>query len=204
MEVVVAYEIKFLDGRVQEFDTLVGVDLYGANLKRADLRGVDLEGADLRRADLRGADLEGANLRGANLGGADLGGADLRGADLGGVNLGVANLRRADLRGANLGGANLYGADLRGADLRGANLYGVNLTFTKGIMSATLGKHLAVAFVFEERKYVKIGCKTLTVEEWLSGFEDIGRAENYSDIDIKLYVSFIKFISTVPLNIFKA
>ena len=164
MEVVVAYEIKFLDGRVQEFDTLVGVDLYGANLKRADLRGVDLEGADLRRADLRGADLEGANLRGANLGGADLG----------------------------------------GADLRGANLYGVNLTFTKGIMSATLGKHLAVAFVFEERKYVKIGCKTLTVEEWLSDFEDIGRVENYSDIDIKLYVSFIKFISTVPLNIFKA
>ncbi|MDY7383450.1 pentapeptide repeat-containing protein [Acinetobacter baumannii] len=46
----------------------------------ADLRGADLYGADLRGANLRGADLYGADLRGANLRGADLYGADLRGA----------------------------------------------------------------------------------------------------------------------------
>jgi len=43
-----------------------------ANLWGADLREADLSGANLWGADLSGADLRGANLRGANLGGADL------------------------------------------------------------------------------------------------------------------------------------
>jgi uncharacterized protein YjbI with pentapeptide repeats len=72
----------------------------------------DLWGANLRGANLREANLWGANLRGANLWGADLRGADLRGA----------NLWEADLRGANLRGAKLWGADLRGANLWGADL----------------------------------------------------------------------------------
>jgi len=59
-----------------------GADLWGANLREADLGGANLGGADLREADLWGADL-----RGANLGGADLWGADLREADLGGADL---------------------------------------------------------------------------------------------------------------------
>jgi len=69
-------------------------DLWGANLRGADLRDANLEGANLRGADLRDANLEGANLRGAILWG-------------------------AILRDANLEGANLRGANLRGADLRG-------------------------------------------------------------------------------------
>jgi uncharacterized protein YjbI with pentapeptide repeats len=80
-------------------------NLYGANLREADLRWANLREADLREADLYGADLRGANLRWANLYEADLRGADLRGA----------NLYRADLYGADLRGANLRGADLRGA-----------------------------------------------------------------------------------------
>jgi hypothetical protein len=52
-------------------------DLYGANLRGANLYGADLYGANLRGANLHGADLYGANLRGANLYGADLCGADL-------------------------------------------------------------------------------------------------------------------------------
>ncbi|MBP4187407.1 pentapeptide repeat-containing protein, partial [Acinetobacter baumannii] len=40
-------------------------DLFGANLRGANLRGADLFGANLRGANLRGADLFGANLRGA-------------------------------------------------------------------------------------------------------------------------------------------
>ena len=59
-------------------DTLIeavrsGADLYGADLRGANLRGADLYGANLRGADLRGADLYGANLRGADLYGANLG-----------------------------------------------------------------------------------------------------------------------------------
>ena len=85
-------------------------DLYGANLREANLYEADLYGANLRGADLYEADLYGANLREANLYEADLRGADLRGADLYG-----ANLRGADLYGADLRGANLYEADLYGA-----------------------------------------------------------------------------------------
>ena len=55
-------------------------DLYGANLRSANLRSADLRGANLRSANLSGADLYGANLRSANLSGANLRGTNLRGA----------------------------------------------------------------------------------------------------------------------------
>ena len=87
---------------------------------RADLYWTDLGWADLYGTDLRGANLSWADLRGANLSGANLSVADLRGA-----NLSCANLSWADLRGANLSGAVLYEADLYEADLRGAK----NLNF---------------------------------------------------------------------------
>jgi hypothetical protein len=90
------------------------VNLWGADLRGADLGEANLRGADLREANLRGADLRRADLRGANLWGADLREANLRGADLG----------EANLRGADLGEANLWGANLRGADLREADLWG--------------------------------------------------------------------------------
>ena len=55
-------------------------NLYGANLRGADLREANLYGANLRGADLYEANLYGADLRGADLYEADLRGADLRGA----------------------------------------------------------------------------------------------------------------------------
>lgn len=76
------YEIKFKNGDVKEFKTLIGASLRGAILQWADLRGADLRGANLQWADLRRADLQGADLQGA----------DLRGADLERANLSSANL----------------------------------------------------------------------------------------------------------------
>ena len=78
---------------------------------RANLYGADLREANLRRANLREANLYGADLREANLRE-----ANLRRADLYGANLYGANLREANLYGANLYGADLYGANLRGVD----------------------------------------------------------------------------------------
>ncbi|HAE7072204.1 TPA_asm: pentapeptide repeat-containing protein [Salmonella enterica subsp. enterica] len=66
--------------------------MRGANLYGSDLRGANLCGANLYGSDLRGANLCGANLRGANLCGANLCGANLRGSDLRGANLYGANL----------------------------------------------------------------------------------------------------------------
>ena len=63
-----------------ELPSLIGADLSGAELRRADLHGANLSGAELRRADLHGANLSGAELHGANLSGANLIGADFQGA----------------------------------------------------------------------------------------------------------------------------
>jgi len=46
------YKIKFLDGTEKEFDSLVEVNLGGADLRGADLWGVNLGGANLKEADL--------------------------------------------------------------------------------------------------------------------------------------------------------
>ncbi|MMQ57540.1 pentapeptide repeat-containing protein [Salmonella enterica] len=141
-------------------------NLYGADLRGANLYGADLCDADLRGANLRGANLYGADLRGANLRGANLYGADLRGANLRGANLYGADLYGANLRGANLRGANLYGADLRGANLRGANLYGANLRGANlpDLTFVILGEKYFISITNGE--YVRAGCQNHTVEEW--------------------------------------
>ncbi|EEG5963861.1 pentapeptide repeat-containing protein [Salmonella enterica] len=136
-------------------------NLYGANLRYANLCGADLRGADLRGANLRYANLYGADLRGADLRGADLYGADLRGANLRDADLRGADLYGADLRGANLRDANLRGADLCGADLCGANLYGANLP---DLTLVILGEKYFISITNGE--YVRAGCQNHTVEEW--------------------------------------
>jgi uncharacterized protein YjbI with pentapeptide repeats len=129
------------------------------------LHGVDLHGADLRRADLSSADLRRADLSGADLTGATLSRAILDGADLGGATLSRANLRNATLTGAYLYGANLTGAYLSDAnltraylsdtnltdarlsftDLTGANLWGADLTLAALGFANLTGANLSVA-----------------------------------------------------------
>ena len=87
------------------------------DLSQAKLKGLNLSGANLRRATLNQADLHGANLIGAQLRR-----ANLRGANLCEANLRLANLSRADLRRARVCSANLAVVNLRGASLDGANL----------------------------------------------------------------------------------
>ena len=91
--------------------------LNGEGGSCANLFGANLRGANLSDADLRCANLFGANLRGANLSDADLRCANLSDADLR-----CANLRDADLRGANLSDADLRNADLCRADLCEASI----------------------------------------------------------------------------------
>lgn len=59
--------------------TIIKANLFGADLRRANLSGAVLHGADLRWANLSGADLSGADLRWANLSGAYLRGIRLIG-----------------------------------------------------------------------------------------------------------------------------
>ena len=135
-----------------------GLQLSGANLRRAVLREVRWVGCGLSDTVLNDADLSQATLRmcelpslrarkicaagvriencaaqGAELEGADLSEASLIDSDFSRARLRGAVLTRVSalgitLRGADLTGASLALADLSGADLRGADLTNANLT----------------------------------------------------------------------------
>jgi hypothetical protein len=164
--------------------------------KRADLRDANLSGADLLGVNLRNADLRDANLNGADLIGANLRGADLRDANLNGADLSNANLKGANLRNADLRDANLYAANLSNA-----NLSNTNLSNTKGILSFNGEEHILVYFKADNKYYFKIGCKTLTVKEWVEEFEDIGKEEGYDKETTRLYGDVIKLFSQYELFI---
>ena len=90
-------------------DTLSGLNLRGALLKRGQLQGTHLPCCDLSHANLEGACLQDAYLNRTNLYGAKLMGACLRGAHFHATNLSYADLRGADLRGTDLRNACLLG-----------------------------------------------------------------------------------------------
>ena len=99
-----------------------------------------------------------------------------------------ANLSEADLSEANLSRANLSGANLSGANLSGAYLFE-----TKGIAVFRYEKHLALAF--NNNKYITIGCKTYKTKNWVMNFEEVGKDEDYSNSQIKMYGQFINMIN---------
>jgi hypothetical protein len=126
---------------------------------------------------------ERANLSRANLSGANLSRANLSGANLSGANLSRANLSGANLSRANLSWADLSGADLSGADLSRADLSGANLIVFQ------FQRHWAY-FTFDGS--LRIGCHLMPISEWELGFQEIGKKEGYSDLQIEMYGDFIK------------
>jgi uncharacterized protein YjbI with pentapeptide repeats len=127
---------------------IIGLDLHGINLARANLQDVNggcdpdlpitnlagarLAGADARRALLCDANLIGADLRDADLGEASLEDASLRQANASRIRLDGATaafaqfneirLVNASLRGFSAGSASFERAELSGADLSDAYL----------------------------------------------------------------------------------
>lgn len=106
--------VEVLRLRNSEYET----DEQRLNLEKANLEGMDLSGADLRRARFIGADLRRAKLSRARLDNADFSGSKLCDADL----------TEVCLIGTNLIGADLERAILIGVDLRGASTYAINLS----------------------------------------------------------------------------
>jgi len=150
--------------------------------EKTNLSGADLSEADLSRADLSEADLSRANLSMTNLSGADLSEADLSEADLSRANLSGANLSRADLSEANLSGANLSRANLSGANLP---------IFCKWNVTIIDGK-------------IKIGCKEMSVEDWVKWFASNEEFETKRGSDefnrihamFIAYSSYLKFLNS--------
>ena len=165
------------------FANLNNANLSNANLFNANLGFADLFNANLYKADLNNANLNNANLRKANLYKADLSNANLSNANLYKANLRKATLYNADLSNANLSNANLYKADLSNADLSNTILPKDRFIFQGN------NKHQIIA----EDGYIKIGCKRMKAEEWISSFEKIGTENGYTKEEIADYGDFIKW-----------
>ena len=116
---------------------VMGIELPGAILKRANFERsrmmtavfdmANLEGANLCDARPIGTRFSGANLSDAKLIRACCEGADLRGANLQGADVGFAVFRGADIRGANMDCLRIMDADFSGA------LYDEHTIFPNGI-----------------------------------------------------------------------
>ena len=125
--------------------------------------------------------------------------AALKGVDLSGLDLIYANLIDVILRGANLYEAYLRGADLRNADLIDANLENADLTNTN-IYSFTLGKHFAYfhrSNAYPTGNYLRIGCLGMSLQEWLNKYEEIGKKEGYSRVEVDNYGLMIKLLNHI-------
>ena len=105
-----------------------GVDAWNRWREEHPEEYPELESAYLFEKSLQGINLRGANLKRACLIGANLQNADLAGADLGGVYASNANLQGARLAAANLQGGNFSEANLAQADLSDAAIDDANFT----------------------------------------------------------------------------
>jgi len=102
-----------------------------------------------------------------------------------GAHLKRADLTKANLRGANLYGACLEGANLRGANLEGANLEGANIVYVAGVIGFCLGEHFG--FMTLHNQYVRIGCKGMSLDDWLLNYQEVGKIEGYTEEEIRRY-----------------
>ena len=159
---------KILDGEDAPFEDLTdcvlrGRTIVGLDLFQADLRGVDLSGATIRDTNLNNADLRGANLRGAtfvngsaidaafadgDLNGAsftnfDLSRSDLSNTDLRNVRFESVSFSFAGVRNANFRGATFIGTNFNDADLRGSNFSGNDLQRVEFVRSKIEGTNFA-------------------------------------------------------------
>ena len=123
----------------------------------------------------------------------DLSGAALWDANLEGADLEGANLRGANLRGANLEGADLRGANLRGANLHDADLWDANLEKGADLFSFTAGKHFG--YYVHWQSYLKIGCIGESLQWWQENYQQVGLANEYSDLHIARYGKIIAMIA---------
>ena len=103
------------------------------------------------------------------------------------VDLSNANLRYADLSNANLHNADLSNADLSNADLRYANLHNADLNFAN-LLTFQFQRDIAY---YQFDGYIRIGCELNKVSYWVENFKKIGKDNNYTELQIELYGTFI-------------
>jgi hypothetical protein len=91
------------------------------------------------------------------------------------------------------GDAQVYGNALVCGD---AQVYGdaqVKRNHTKPVWTLNLGKHIITV----DDGYLNIGCKTLSIEEWVEKFKEIGEKEGYIEEEIERYEKVINLIKEI-------
>ena len=124
--------------------------LVGADLWEADLTNAVLWRANLTKAQLHRAKLQNTNLTDANLQDAELNGADIQHSLLLRTNLDGAKLEDVDLSGSDLQGIRLIGMDLRTVRLAHTELSHANLE------GADLSRHMNLEFPTRNQDLVRM------------------------------------------------
>jgi len=146
------------------------VDLSGLNLSNAvfkgDWRFSNFTGANLTGANFSEAQLAASSFTNANLLKANFRGANLRHTVMTGVRAPYAVFSDADLSGALLQNAVLEWADVQNACFADTRLTNVNFEDVPWVRAFYGVAEYGPAFIFSE-KWIKIGCRWLTLEEAL-------------------------------------
>ena len=83
----------------------------------------------------------------------------------------------------------------RNANLRGANLRGANLEDAKNIKLPIINLYGSKHSLFYIDNIIKIGCEKYTIKEWLDSYEEIGKKNDYTELEINEYYKYIKMIA---------
>lgn len=83
--------------------------------------------------------------------------------------------------------ANLQNADLQGANLQETYLQCAEVENT-GIVTFQYNKH----FAFCHEGNIQIGCIYMSIEEWMGSACEIGLKNDFTEIEINAYMSFIR------------
>lgn len=176
---------------------LIGEYFDAVSMSNANLSGVDLSKSYFGLSLFFNVNFTNANLAGVNF----------TNAKLQNVNFTNAKLKQADFTDANLTGSNFTGANLIEAYFNRSNLTEVNFTdanllgtsfvstdmsFTKGIVTFSFNKHVAV---FDMQGLINIDYISKTVNWWEKNYKQLGVLHNYSEQEMKVYNSFVKMCS---------
>lgn len=113
-----------------------GIDLFNANLRKADLSGANLD-----MAQMKGACLWGANLTGTNMSDCELEGVDFRASILKDTCLSYSNCRSANFHGAYFSKTLIDGVDLSQAQFSCPSIFSCELQEAASLNDATYAHH---------------------------------------------------------------
>ena len=84
-----------------------------------------------------------------------------------------------------------------GADLHGANLYGADLYEAETIQLPVINLNGSRHHFFYLNGEIQIGCEKHTVAHWIENYSEIGKANDYTEEQIKEYFGYINMVNSL-------